>query len=92
MKIKYKGGILRSREKREFRPREGMEASIQRGSWSFRLGQEMGMNNLRSREGEFPSILGKMPSSIQEDYGELRSREGVSFDLGCYTCKSMLAK
>ena len=71
---------------------EGMEASIQTGSWFFRLGQEVGMNSLRSREGDFPSILGKMPSSIQEDYGKLRSREGVSFDLGCYTCKSMLAK
>ena len=37
-KIKYKG-TLRSKEKKEFRPREGMKASIQRGSWSFRLGQ-----------------------------------------------------
>ena len=38
---------------------EGMAASIQTESWFFRLGQEVGVNSLRFREGGFPFDPGK---------------------------------
>ena len=55
-KIKYKGDPSIQRKK-ELRAKEGMEASIQTGSWFFRLGQEVGMNSLRSREGDCLLIM-----------------------------------